>query len=194
MNSFRKACKMSCEDWVNSLECEDKIANKSLKRKILSSTSSKRAIVKFVFAAALIVAVSLSAFAAPLPGEAIVKDCKNGFDYCVAVTYDVKEVEELTLGFLPEGFSKSYEFASRQLIVREYSNSKTTLCIKKFMLDSTLTIASRDYVKSQVNSIDYILFFIENKNTLVWNNGEYIYALSSDMSREDLLEIAYKVN
>lgn len=203
MTNFEKACLLSCEEWVNTLSTIDdfqfskpyerkmkKLFNKMRNDKYHRFTTNT---VKVLVAAAIIMSIATTAFAIPTTREYIFNHFKNYAVYTVADVDQAEQIEPISVGYLPDGFVQSYEDSALDRKTIFYENGNEWIYIDKYRLDSTVFKDNEynNYETVQINGVDYICSVNDDGNTeIIWNNGEYVYSIYSNVNMNELLTIA----
>lgn len=203
MTNFEKACLLSCEEWVNTLSTIDDFQfSKSYERKMKKLFNKMRNdkyhrfttnTVKVLVAAAIIMSIATTAFAIPTTREYIFNHFKNYAVYTVADVDKAEQIEPISVGYLPDGFVQSYEDSALDRKTIFYENGNEWIYIDKYRLDSTVFKDNEynNYETVQINGVDYICSVNDDGNTeIIWNNGEYVYSIYSNVNMNELLTIA----
>lgn len=206
MTNFEKACLLSCEEWVNTLSTIDDFQfSKSYERKMKKLFNKMRNdkyhrfttnTVKVLVAAAIIMSIATTAFAIPTTREYIFNHFKNYAVYTVADVDQAEQIEPISVGYLPDGFVQSYEDSALDRKTIFYENGNEWIYIDKYRLDSTVFKDNEynNYETVQINGVDYICSVNDDGNTeIIWNNGEYVYSIYSNVNMNELLTIAEKL-
>lgn len=203
MNNFNDACTLSCDDWLNkfsdSSDCEfSKSFDKQMNRLIDKMRKDKyhkltRKSVQTLIIAAIILSFATTAFAIPSSRKYIIKQFKDHFSYSVVEIDDVESVESIIVGYIPDGFKKTYEDESKLGIIYEYKNNENWFSISKDKLDTEINFDNQTIEEIIINGIKYCVYCTESINGIVWNNGLYTYSISGNINKNELIKIAVKV-
>lgn len=203
MSNIEKACLLSCENWVDSFPTEipnhkfSKKHTEILKNVLRHETEKKqhklsKKTIKILLIAAILMSLATTVFAIPASREYIIEKFFNHSEYNVVGTGDVKEVTSLKLNYIPTGFEKTEDYGNILLYEKgdkSFSVQKSELTATiKFDTEKhgseTLTINGREAVYSKSDN---------NEQGLIFNNGEYIYVISGNIDKEELVNIAQNV-
>lgn len=203
MSNIEKACLLSCENWVDSFPTEipnhkfSKKHTEILKNVLRHETEKKqhklsKKTIKILLIAAILMSLATTVFAIPASRDYIVEKFFNHSEYNVVGTSDVKEVTSLKLNYIPTGFEKTEDYGNILLYEKgdkSFSVQKSELTATiKFDTEKhgseTLTINGREAVYSKSDN---------NEQGLIFNNGEYIYVISGNIDKEELVNIAQNV-
>lgn len=181
--------------------------------------------------AAIICALSITAFAASGSGKYLLDKIGGYFNYTVENPYSGKIENGLTVGYVPEHFEKTGKLDSEsdKMITYYYDNTEYVYAamldedgnIKEEILNGTEVHDWEEFEDSHwfevtkfTSDTEYIfddesysiqeitvgertcLFYVSlpvAENRLVWNEGDYIYRIRGDISKEEMLEIAEHV-
>ncbi len=217
MNSFNKACELALDEWVNSFEIKEEkhIFSEEFNMKIqeiinninASSVTSpeetkkrrKMKVKYFLIAAIIMLLIATTVFAIPASREYIIKKFSDHSTYSVIDNSDSEYIEKIYIDSLPNGFKLDQEYESNVMYLSQYSkpNTDDIIIISKHVLGTDLNFDTEDYIKEEVdyNGIKYTLFTASNKSYgVIWNNGKYSYKISSNLSKEEILEIAKSIS
>lgn len=104
-----------------------------------------------------------------------------------------RKVNGLEVGFIPEGFTLSYESNNKYEHSKEFVNGEEFFTISKCSNGNEITI-NTEYQKSrvmQIDGIDYIEYGeAEHGQGVVWEEDGYKYIITGNISSQRLLEIA----
>lgn len=207
MNVFEETCLRSCEKWADSFPSdipEHKFSKEHNDRMSeLLNTGEKThkykpsaKMIKVFFVAAVLLSLTVSAFAIPVSREFIVEKFSNHSEYNVADTDGVKEVTPLKLNYVPAGFEKTEESASYGLYACSYKNNNQNFNVEKCTINAGIGYDTEKYDDEiiNINGIEAIYFRPDDEtNGLIFNNGEYIFVISGNIGKEELVKIAQNV-
>ena len=203
MSVFEEACYLSNQRWTSSLPLEFeeiKFSKQHEKRmRILFDKMRRDKYHRFtkkvtisLIAAILIVSMTITAFAVPASRDFIIHKFFDHSTYTV-VNGEHNEVGEITVGYIPEGFEKTYEYHDESGIVYTYKLNDYwfDLRITSLNIMTDFDTETKQYKNITYNGTDYIVY--ENKYTkgCLWNNGNYTYLIIGNISEETILKIAF---
>jgi hypothetical protein len=205
MSNFEQACLLSCHDWVNTFDyCSEFEFSKSFEKKIdvlfdkmrkdRYHVFTKRTL-KTLVIAAIILSFATTVFAVPNTREYIIKKFSNHSSYAVVDDSNFEKVIDLDVEYVPDGFDKNNEFYSDYLITVDYKNGEQWFSIRKCTLNSNANFDTESYKveKYIVDEITYNVYQTEtNVYGVIWNDGEYIYTIDGNVSKDELMKIALK--
>ncbi len=155
-----------------------------------------RKTVKFIAIAAIILSLTITAFAIPSSRNFIIKKFSEYSSYNIADNGDSKKVEELAVGYVPPGYELSEKFESNDSYVYTYTNSDGTLHISKEILSTEVNFDTEesDYKTMELNGIKYVIYYPdENYTGVIWNNGEYIFSVDGSLDEDEIMRVAKTV-
>lgn len=203
MDNLEKACVLSCEKWCNSFSEEeeftfskpfgkrmDKLVDKMRNNKYHKLT---RNAIKMIVVAAIVLSIALTAVAFPGTRKYIIKQFQNYFSYTVSENVEAEEVEELVIGYVPQDFVLTEEYNENLCAYQKYMNVELWFSIFKNPLDTEINYNNANQEITEHNNIEYITFDNGEVTGIIWNNGEYVYRIDSNLSKNELLKIAYAV-
>lgn len=207
MNVLQESCKISCESWVASLDFPDedvvfsKKFTKNMNKLLDKMRSDKyhrftRKTVRFIAIAAIILSLSITAFAIPSSRNFIIKNFSEYSSYNIADYGDGKRVEELTVGYVPPGYELSEKFESADSYVYTYTNNDSSIHISKEILSTEIDFDTEegDYKTIELNGIKYVIYYPDMHYTgVIWNNGEYIFSVDGRLDEDEIMCVAKTV-
>lgn len=208
MNKFEKACEMSLNEWLATLPDEFPEAEYTEKHhkwlKVLFNkmrgnryhTFTTKTI-KVILVAAALATLLLTAFTLPSSREFFIDTFEKYSTF--QLTEDNKNIvaEELIVGYVPEGFVlESKENYDKSSMCYYVSNNGDTFTIYKNSSSIKMDFDNENSVIEEmiIDNQKYIYCQGENeKDALIWTKNDYVYIISGDFSKEELLEIAKNV-
>lgn len=203
MSTFEDACRLSCERWVDSLP--DKVPEHRFsqkhneKMKELFSEGHKTDIrklskrtIRLILIAAILLALSITAYAVPAFREFTVNKFLNHSEYEVSKTEQVKKVKSLKVNYIPAGFKISEDYGTAVL----YKNKDKIFAIEKATIDASIGYDTEKYEDEiiEINGIKAVYYRSDDENSgIIFNNGDYIFMVSGNIEKEELVKIAQNV-
>ena len=207
MNNLETACLLSCERWADTFEKEipehtfSDEHNEKMKP-LLSDNLIKykpklsKKTLKFILIAAIILSLAITVFATAKPAfeKYSLKKYSDHSEYeILSKKKETQEVKSLTVNYIPEGFEKTEIDESNYMFLYRYENSNEFFYIKKLQLGGTTSINTEKYdsEKIKIGNLDAVYYQPEtNFGGLLFNNGEYVYIVSGNISKDELVKIA----
>ena len=104
-------------------------------------------------------------------------------------------IEHYEIGNIPEGFELVFQTSERQLASTSYSNNTDYIYFgqyaKEFYKD--VDFDNPEFYIDENNQEYLISEFKEGELCVIWDNGDYILHINSNLSREEILEICKSV-
>ena len=203
MSNFQEVCLLSCENWVDSFPDDipkHKFSKKHEEKmkelfepdtKVQKHRLSKKTI-KILLIAAILLGLATTVFAIPASREFIIQKFSNHSEYNVVNDNDIKKVDSLNVNYIPEGFNKveDYEYC------RVYKNGEEEFIVDKISISASVGYDTEKYDDEiiDINGIKAIYYRSENNyKGIIFNNGEYIFGVSGNIEKEELVRIAQNI-
>lgn len=208
MNNFEKACEMSLNDWLATIpeiipEAEYTKNHEKWKIKLFNKMRGNRyhtfttKTIKVMLVAAVLFALLLTAFVVPSSREYIIDNFEIFSRYKITENNNNSVNDEITVGYIPEGFELVDKQVLSKLITYNYCNSTNKMItITKFssVIKVEFDTETGSIENIIVNDIEYSYYVDENNyKYLVWNENDYIYQIDGEISKDELLKIAETV-
>lgn len=205
MNNFEAAVELSLNNWVASLPTEFNLPEptEAYKKGIAKLMDKMRGdryhrltrrTARAILIAAIIMAIATVTVAATVGRDFIVQRFSDHSTYSVVDASNVKEVDDIHIGYLPEGFELESKEITDYSQFYVYSKNNYWINIYKSKIDTGLTFDTEynngEYIET--NTFEGIYFEDESLSYsgIVWNDGNYIYLINSNISKQGLIKIA----
>lgn len=203
MTVFEETCLLSCEQWVDSFPSDipkhkfSKQHNNNMK-KLLKGNQQKekykfsKKTIRFLIAAAILLSLTITAFAIPLRREFIITKFSNHSEYNVSDTSHAKQVKSLTVNYVPNGFEKTEDYGYSCV----YKNGDQEFVVEKSMITASIGYDTEFYDDEiiEINGIEAVYYKSNDVNGgIIFNNGEYIFWISGNIAKEELVKIAQNI-
>lgn len=152
--------------------------------------------VKVMLVAAIILSLMVSSFAIPTTREYIIEQFKKYSVFQATATDDSQNVDGITLGYIPEGFEVVREYSDGWQCSVKYSNNNDWFMIRKTMIKTGVGFDTEEYdcQTSTLNGREYIIYTNSpGNNGIIFDQGNYIFKLSGNISEEEMLKIAQNI-
>lgn len=205
MNNFEDVCLLSCENWVDSFPDEipqhkfSKKHNDKMKELFQSEHNNKHKLskktLKFLLIAAILLSIATTVFAIPTSREYIVDKFSNHSEYNVIYTKKAKKVKSFNVNYIPAGFKKveDEDYSSNHYYIEDYENSDRFFVAEKLELSSRISFDTEHYEPEniEINGADAV-YFRSNNNAkgIIFNDGNYIYIITGNIEKDELVKIA----
>lgn len=207
MNNLQEVCLLSCEKWIDSFPDNipkhkfSKKHNKKIKEIFEADTKRNRhkfskKTIKMLAIAAVLLCIATTAFAIPASREAIVQKFSNHSQYEVADFSNAKKVKSLAVNYIPNAFEITEEDKSDFYYILRYENADKYFTVEKFELSTSIGFDTEEYDSENIviNGINAIYFKADEVyKGLVFNNGDYIFVVSGNIEKNELVNIAENV-
>lgn len=208
MDNFKQACMLSHEEWINSLPTDiepynfSKKYNRSINRLFSKMRGDKyhkltKNSVRIIIIAAILLSLTITALAVPVSRDYIIRRFTSYSAYTIADREDMEMVEGITVGYVPEGFELTKKHISKNAANMEYYNSEGLyIDIDKCPVSSKVAFDTELYHTEKIlnKSIEYVLYRAEeNIYGVIWNDGKYTYIILGNISKDDILKMAYEI-
>ena len=150
-----------------------------------------------ILVAAILFALVIAGFAATVGKEFIVRTFSDHFEYSVTDGENSKALTDLQINYIPEGFIMDNNVDDMKTVKNKlFLHGDEYFNVEKKSINDTIgfdTDNSEDYVI--INNITYLYYgdAAYNLNGYIWNNGDYIYYIEGNISKDELLKIAQSV-
>lgn len=204
MSIFEEVCLLSCENWVASFPEEipkhkfSKKHNQKMKKLFSGEVNENKpklskTTLKIILIAAVLLAISTTAFAIPTVRKFITEKFLNYSEYNIIDKSGAQNVISLTLNYIPEGFEKTEEFYSSDLCSVEYKKGNKFFCVEKNSLNMGVYFDTENHKSENIiiNGFDAV-YYKSNEDVIgiIFNNGNYTFVFSGNISKEEFVKIA----
>ncbi len=203
MNNFNDACTLSCDDWLNnfseSYECDfSKTFEKEMQRLVDKMRNDKyhkftRKTMSALIIAAVILSFATTAFAIPSSRKYIIEKFTDHFSYAVIEPDNIDIVEDIIVGYIPEGYEKRNEYIFEKEISQEYQRDDEWFIISKNTIDTEINFDALDTESKTIDGTKYLFFVTDSTNGVIWNDSLYVYSVSGKINKEELIKIAIEI-
>ena len=208
MSVFEEACYLSNQRWISSLPEEfeplefSKRHQKQMRilfdkmRRDKYHRFTKRATLALI-AAIIAISMTITAFAIPSTREFIIHKFFEYSTYSV-VGGEANTVDNIKIGYIPEGFEKTSDYKDDSMLDYIYKSldNLSWFEIRKTMLNQNTDFDTQQYHYEEVkyNNTTYIYYKNNSTKGYIWNNSNYVYVVSGNISKEVLFNIALSVS
>lgn len=207
MNTLEDVCLQSLVNWIDAFpkEIPEHNFSKEHIRKINELIEPKRKeqeykvtknTLKFLLIAAVILSLTITAFAIPTCREFIVEKFFNHSEYNVVDTEKSKDVNSLIVDYIPEGFQIDEVFESESIYDYYYTNEDKYFHVKKFAINGAIYYDTEVFEDEniKINGIDAVFYNHDNQlKGFIFNDGKYIYEINGNIDKNDLVQIAQNI-
>lgn len=206
MSNFTKACALSQEAWLDSLPTEfddytySKKYNKEINTLINKMRNDKyhrftKRTTRLLIVAAVIVSLAVTAIALPDSRNFIVKKF-SGYGVMYNNAYDLDSIENMSVGYVPDGFEYTGNSTDRDTNIKTYLNGRQYINIGKYSLSYSINY-DNEYIKAYHIKRNNIVYRVsknsQNEIMVTWKYRGFTYLINGNISEEEALKIAYTV-
>ena len=203
-NVLYEACRLSEEEWINSFfPLEEHVFSARHERKMKAMFSKIRNnkyhkltknAVRAIIIAAIILSLAITAFAIEIAKAYKAYNMQIGTFYTASNRYDADLDESLNVEYIPNGFKivKDIKLTKGTLIEYKSENGEKII-IEKYVSNNEAILNTEigPYEEILHDNIKYIFYTYNNFNCIIWIDGKYSYNINSNLSKDDLLLVAF---
>lgn len=208
MSKFAKACVLSYEEWVATIPeelPEPEYSKKHIRRMNALKNKMRGNVyhhfttrtIKVMLVAAILLALMMTAFVIPSSRDSFMDNFNIASRYQMTKHNKNSVPDEITVGYIPEGFElESNENLSKYLILR-YSNTQGIYFTTYKASSSTEIYFDTENLDTQnitINNINYTYGTDAFGNSnVIWTVNDYVFRIDGNLSAEELLKIAVTI-
>lgn len=206
-NVLYEACLSSQMEWIDSfMPLEDHVFsdrhNKKMKALFSRIRNNKyhrltRNAVRAIIIAAIILSIAITAFAIQAIKAYSVYNTILGTVYEPSNRSEIEVNRNLYVGYVPNGYYLVKEQNEIQAISKIYvSDNGDKIILEKTNLFREIILNTEEYPYEEIyyNDIKYIYYYYQNNNCIIWNDGDYTYNITCNLSKDELLLMAFSIN
>jgi hypothetical protein len=209
MSNFEAAVEMSLNNWVASFPAEFDLPQPTEKynrgiAKLMDKMRGDRyhkltrSAARAILIAAIIMAIATVAIAATVGRDFIVQKFHDYSTYSVIDSSGVKDVEDIHIGYIPEGFEMINKETSNNDSFLTFSNKEKWINIYKSKINHEIAFDT-EHNDSEIiknNSFNGVYYKDENFNYsgVTWNDGVFVFTIEGNVSKEELTRIAENIS
>ena len=209
MTNFEAAVELSFNNWVASLPTEFDLPEptQSYKEGIAKLMDKMRGdryhkftrnTARVILIAAILLAIATVTLAATVGREFIVKNFSNFSVYNVIDSSNNKNVEDIEIGYLPDGFEKSDSTITSKFHLLNFKNSDNWISVYKGKINTDIAFDTEYKNRESIKISAFEGVYYENPNTnysgVIWNNNDYTYTVEGNVGKEILIKTAESVS
>lgn len=202
-NNLYEACLIAQDLWFDSMDLIEgehefsKSFERKMNRLIDKMRNDKyhhltRRATRALIIAAIILALATTVIASPRTREYIIEKFSDHSTYTVEDGYE-GEVEDLVVGYIPDGFELTYEVNEFDQVVKEYKKDDFVFSLSKTNTSKNYEFDTEFYDSEIINydNIDYIYYKDkQGSNGLIWNLSNTSYLISGNIDKDIMIKIA----
>lgn len=208
MTNFEAAVKLSLNNWVDSFPTEFDLPEptEEYKKNIAKLMDKMRGdryhkltlnTARAILIAAIIMAIATVTLAATVGKDFIVQKFKDHSTYSVVNVSDVKNVGDIEIGYIPEGFENNKNISNESFQLLSFSDNTHWINVWKKRMTYELTYETEHKTEEYIKINEYKGIYYENSNShysgIIWNDGKFIYTIEGDIAKEELIKIAENI-
>ena len=206
MSEFEEALWLSAENWADSFptdspkhkfsETHNKVINEIIYGKQDKKIKLSKGTIKVLLIAAVLLAIATTAFAIPQSREYIVDKFSNHSEYNVVDKKKSTKVKSLNVNYIPAGFEKVEDYISEDFYIENYKNADKSFAVQKLKLSRSIGFDTEyhDAENIKTNDLDGVYYRDDNEEKgIIFNDGNYIYIISGNIEKDELVKIAQNV-
>ncbi len=207
MSKIEKICHASCDNWINTFPKEapehifSEAHNKKMKPLLIYGNDTKhtklsKKTFKALLIAAILLSVSITAFAISKNKDFIIEKFSTFSNYEVIDAENAEKVTSLKVNYVPEGFKKTEEHNGNGFYIKKYDNKQKTFTVTKSSIKTTVGFDTEEYDSKSIsiNGNESVLYKSDDVyQGIIYNNGKFIYDISGNISTEELVKIAQEL-
>lgn len=204
MSNFEKACNLSCTEWAQGFNADteyqfsENFANQM--DLLCSDNNSKTKRRKFskrtitiLIAAAIILSITITAFAVPSARKFIIKKFSDHSEYTIS-SENANAVNAMpTLEFIPDDFVPTDTTFDEISYFCKYENQNGKYFYVEKNSLNTFYAYDTEHHNSKIieyKSVSYIVFKSSDFHGVIWNDGMHTYEVLGNLSENEILNIA----
>lgn len=148
-----------------------------------------------ILVAAILFALVVAGFAATIGRDFVIKTFSDHLEYSVTDKTNSKIVNDLQVGYVPDGFILENEELFKNYCYKAYSSNDRHFSITKGLISGEYSFDLSDSKEIiSINGVKYFYIEIEGLREYVWNDGNYNYKIKGNLGKDDLLTIAQSIS
>lgn len=207
MSVLEDACKISANNWFNSMDIpsdthEFSVQHQKAMKKLVDKMRNNKYhrftknTTKFLIAVAIILSIATITVCAVETKTHTIKKYLDHSSYSVSNIDNTYKLTDLQVDYVPNGYTKNDEFISEEIIKYQYQNDKLWYTITKTTIDMQINFDTENYDYNEIENdgIKYTIYK-SNNNThgLIWNDNNYIYSIFGNIDDTELIYIAKSI-
>lgn len=208
MSNLQKACEISLERWIDSLPENpekhkfSKKHNREMK-KIINSIDGKKRLhftkktARAILVAAIILALAVTAFAIETSHNYDLNPFNIYTEFSVDSENGNKDIDEISLHYIPDGYSLTYDSVLNNYRLYEYTNENSEWFIVHILESSSVSNLDTEKYEcstTEINGVEYVVFTDGEEYTgVACNKDGYYIMIDGIINSDELLDIAENV-
>lgn len=209
MSKFAKACVLSFEEWAATIPedlPEPEFSKRHIKRMNILLNKMRGDVyhhfttktIKIILVAAVLLALLLTAFVFPSSRDSFIDNFNIASRYQMTKENKNSVPDEITVGYIPEGFELKNKEPYFKGVFYTYSssnNSKFTIvkCSSSIEIDFDTETNDSEVIYMNNIAYTYSINVLSNNKNIVWIENDYIYRVDGNLDKEEMFKIAETV-
>ncbi len=208
MSKFAKACILSYEEWVATIPAElpePEYSKKHIRRMNALKNKMRGNVyhhfttrtIKVMLVAAILLALLMTAFIFPSSRESIVANFNIVSRYQMTKENRNSVPDEITVGYIPEGFKLESKDNSSKASYHKYTSSDNIMfTVYKSASSGEIHFDTETQITEEIIIENTTYLYYVNVNGLsgiIWIENDYIYRINGSIPQEELINIAKTV-
>lgn len=208
MSKFARACILSYEEWVATIPEElpkPEYSKKHIRRMNALKNKMRGNVyhhfttktIRIMLVAAILLALMMTAFVFPSSRDSFINNFNIASRYQMTKHNKNSVPDEITVGYIPEGFELESKDTSSKISIYKYSSSDNLI----FTIHKTASSGEIDFdTESQIteeitieNSTYLYYVDIGGSGGIIWSKSDYIYRINGSISKDELINIAKSI-
>lgn len=209
MSKFARACILSYEEWVATIP-EELPKPEYSKRHIRRMNALKNKMrgnvyhhfttktIRIMLVAAILLALMMTAFVFPSSRDSFIDNFNIASRYQMTKNNKNSVPNEITVGYIPEGFELESKDIQSKYIAYDYlssDSSKITIAKCSSSIEIYFDTETNDSETFYINNITYTYSenSLSNNKNIVWTENDYIYRVDGNLTKDEMFKIAQTI-
>lgn len=205
MSKFARACILSYEEWVATIPEElpkPEYSKKHIRRMNALKNKMRGNVyhhfttktIRIMLVAAILLALMMTAFVFPSSRDSFMDNFNIASRYQMTKENKNSVPDEMTVGYIPEGFELESKDNSFKMSVYKYTasnNSSFTIVKYSSSIEIYFDAENLDTQNVTIDNINYTYGTDAlNNSNVIWTENDYMFRIDGNLQVEELLKIA----
>ncbi len=149
-----------------------------------------------ILIAAILLALIIAGFAATVGRAFIIKSFSDHFEYIITDKSNPKNVSDLTVGYITEGFVLQNEINNKPEKLKSYVCNAKFITISKYDISGDMSFNNNPNTTIETLKINGLTYTYEQTangvKIIVWNTDDYLFVIDGNITKEEMIDIALK--
>lgn len=208
MSKFARACILSYEEWVATIPeelPEPEYSKKHIRRMNALKNKMRGNVyhhfttktIRIMLVAAILLALMMTAFVFPSSRDSFIDNFNIASRYQMTKHNKNSVPDEITVGYIPEGFELESKHIQHKHIAYDYSSLHNKyFTIIKYSSAIEIDFDTENSITEEISLGNSTYLYYVDANGLcgiIWNEFDYIYRISGTITKDELINIAKSV-